>query len=106
MIEAGFAILVIFGTRTRWIGLAVIAALLLGDLLMYFVVGMDNQDQIYLDISKYATMAAAVLLVGLLGYEVSTSKAEPASPLARVIALFSILSWVTVAAAGRWIGLS
>ncbi len=73
---------------------------------MYFVVGLDNQDQIFLDITKYATMAAAALLVGLLGFEVSTGKAEPSSPLARIIALFSILSWVTVAAAGRWIGLS
>jgi hypothetical protein len=106
MIEAGYAILVIFGTRTRWIGAAIIAALLLGDVLMYFVVGLDNQDQIFLDITKYATWAAAALLVGLLGYEVFTGKAEPSSPLARIIALFSILSWVTVAAAGRWIGLS
>ncbi|MEP7209750.1 MAG: DUF6644 family protein [Alphaproteobacteria bacterium] len=106
MIEAGYAILVIFGTRTRWIGVAAISLLLVGDFLMYFIVGLDNQDQIWLDVSKYATMAAAALLVGLLGFEVFTGKAQPASPLARIIALFSILSWVTVAAAGRWIGLS
>jgi hypothetical protein len=106
MIEAGYAILVIFATRTRWIGAAAIGLLLIGDYLMYFVVGLDSQDQIYLDVSKYATMAAALLLVGLLGFEVTTGKAEPNSPLARVIAVFSILTWVTVAAAGRWIGMS
>lgn len=106
MVEAGYAILVIFGQRTRWIGLAAISLLLVGDFLMYFVVGLDNQDQIFLDISKYATMTAAVVLVGLLGFEVFKGKAEPASPLARIIAVFSILTWVTVAAAGRWIGMS
>ena len=106
MIEAGYAILAIFGTRTRWIGIAIIGLLLIGDILMYFVVGLDNQEQVFLDITKYATMAAAGLLVALLGFEVFTGKAQPASPLARIIALFSILSWVTVAAAGRWIGLS
>lgn len=106
MVEAGYAILVIFGQRTRWIGLAAILALLLGDVGMYFVVGLDNLDQTYLDISKFATEAAALLLVGLIGFEVFTGKAEPSSPLARIIAVFSILTWVTVAAAGRWIGMS
>ena len=39
------------------------------------------------------------------------TKSRPAEPrphrqLAKLIALFSVLAWVTVAAGGRWIGFS
>ena len=38
--------------------------------------------------------------------ELRKGNAQAASGPARMIALFSILTWVTVAAGGRWIGLS
>lgn len=106
ILVAGYAILTIISKRLRWIGLGVLGALCLGDALMYFVVGFDNQDPIFMDISKYAMWAAALALVGLLVFECYTRKTEPASPFARLMAVCAILTWVTAAAAGRWIGLS
>jgi hypothetical protein len=106
IVTAGFAILGLVGSRTRWIGLGAFGAMCFAIFAMYFVVGMDSQDQIYLDIGKYALIAAAVLLVALLAYELHAGRADAATPVARVIALFTILSWVTVGAGGRWIGLS
>jgi hypothetical protein len=107
VITAGYAILIIFGSKlSRLAGVIAFSVLFVGTFVMYFFVGFDNPDQIYQDISRYALIAGSLILVGLLGYEIFRGKAEAASPLARMIALFSILSWVTVAAGGRWIGFS
>ena len=105
MIAAGFAILIIAGKHTRWIAAAIAALLYGGILVMYFVVGMDNADAFPTDMSRYSLIAGAIALVALLGFEISKGEGGSA-PLTRVIALFSILCWVTVAAAGRWIGFS
>jgi hypothetical protein len=106
MITAGYAILALFGARTRWIGIAGFALLSVGIFVMYFIVGFDNIDMVWQDVCRWALIASSILLIGLLGYEIFTGKAEAASPLARLIAVFSILAWVTVAAGGRWIGFS
>lgn len=106
MITAGYAILALFGARTRWIGIAGFALLSVGIFVMYFIVGFDNLDQVWQDVCRWALVAASLLLIGLLSFEIFTGKAEASSPLARLIAVFSILSWVTVAAGGRWIGFS
>jgi hypothetical protein len=106
ILVAGYAILTIISKRLRWIGLGVLGLLCLGDALMYFVVGFDNQDPIFMDISRYAMWVVALALVGLLVFECYTRKTEPASPFARLMAVCAILTWVTAAAAGRWIGLS
>lgn len=105
MIAAGFAILIIAGKHTRWIAAAIAAVLYGGIVVMYFFLGMDNSDPFATDMSRYSLIAGAIALIGLLGFEVFKG-AEGSSPLTRLIALFSILSWVTVAAAGRWIGFS
>ncbi len=105
MIAAGFAILIIAGKHTRWIAAGVSALLFGGIVVMYLIVGMDNVDTFPTDMSRYSLIAGAVALVALLAFEVFKGE-EGSAPLTRVIALFSILSWVTVAAAGRWIGFS
>lgn len=106
ILVAGFAILTIISKRLRLIGLGILGLLCVADALMYFVVGFDNQDMIFMSISKYATWVVALALVGLLVFECYTRKSEPASPFARLMAVCAILTWVTAAAAGRWIGLS
>jgi hypothetical protein len=106
VLTAGYAILVVFSQRLRWIASAIFGVLFGGVALMYFIVGMNNYDQIYLDISKYAVVVGALILAGLLLVELNAQKAVAASPLAKIVALFSVLSWFTVAAAGRWIGFS
>jgi hypothetical protein len=106
MVTAGYVILAIFGARTRLPGIIAYALLFGGIGVMYFVVGMNNYDQIYLDISVWVMIAASLILGVLLVVELYGQRAEAPGSIARLIALFSILSWVTVAAGGRWIGFS
>lgn len=106
VIWAGYGMLALFGVRTRLIGLVGFGVVCVGIFLMYFVVGFDNGDPVFLEICRWALIVASLLLIGLMGFEIFTGKAGAASPLARMIAVFSFLSWVTVAAGGRWIGFS
>jgi hypothetical protein len=107
MIAAGYGILFIFGGNlSRGIGVATFAILFGGNFVMYFLVGFDNPDQLWQDISKYSLIIGSLVLIGLLAYEIFVGKAETGSKLAKLIALCSILTWVTVAAGGRWIGFS
>lgn len=107
MVAAGYAILFIFGGKlSRIIGAAAFLILFGGNFVMYGLVGFDNPDQIWQDLSKYSLMLGSVILIGLLGYEIYLGKAESGSRTAKLIALCSILTWVTVAAGGRWIGFS
>lgn len=111
-IAAAFAIFFIYGSRrlagipVRIIAAAIFAILYGGIFLAYWIVGFNNYDQIFLDLSKWSMIVGSVLLLGLFGYEMYAGRAEAASPLAKLIALFSVLAWVTVAGGGRWIGFS
>lgn len=105
MIAAGYAILIIAGKHTRWIAAGLFALIYGGIVIMYMFVGLDNADTFPTDMSRYSLIVGAVALVALLALEILKGE-EGSPPLTRVIALFSILSWVTVAAAGRWIGFS
>ncbi len=122
LVFAGFAILLGFArptTRMIAIGIAAI------DLLVYVVVGYlvlkgpdlnyeammgvtgDDGGLAKWGLTQWCVNAAAVAVVGLTGYEIFTNNTTDAKgPGVRLTALFSILCWVTVAAAGRWIGLS
>jgi hypothetical protein len=112
MVAAGFAIFLIYGSRklagipVRIIAAVIFAVLYGGMFILYWIVGFNNYDQIFLDLSKWSMIVGSVLLLGLYGYEMYAGRAEAASPLAKMIALFSVLAWVTVAAGGRWIGFS
>jgi hypothetical protein len=71
---------------------------------MYWVVGFNTYEPIFDEISRWIVIAATLVVMGLYGYEIYAGKAKAASPQAKLLALFSILIWVTVAAGGRWIG--
>ncbi len=101
---AGYGILVIFGQRTRWIAAGAFTLLFGGQFLMYGIVGFNTYEPVFDEISRYIMIAATLILMGLYGWEFYKGKADAASPLAKLIALFSILTWFTVAAGGRWIG--
>jgi peptidoglycan/LPS O-acetylase OafA/YrhL len=100
----GYAILLIFGQRTRWIAAAAFALLFGGMFVMFWVAGFNTYEDVYMQTAQYITIASAVILMALYGYEIFKGNAAGGTPLAKVIALFSILIWVTVAAGGRWIG--
>jgi len=100
----GYAILLIFGERTRWIAAVVFALLFGGMFVMFWVVGFNTYEDVYNQTAQYITIASAVILMALYGYEIFKGNAAGGTPLAKVLALFSILIWVTVAAGGRWIG--
>jgi hypothetical protein len=109
LVVAGYAILVAFARPpVRIAGIAIPLVLALVYLVYgYFVVGGPMADyDAFMGQTKLLVQIAAVILVGLMGYEIFTGRASDTAPLAKLIGLFSILSWVTVAAAGRWIGLS
>jgi hypothetical protein len=112
MVAAGFALFFIYGSRklfgvtSRLIAVALFVILYGGVFFIYWAVGFNNYDQIYLDLSKWSMIVGSVLLLGLYGFEIAGGKAEASSPAAKLIALFSVLAWVTVAAGGRWIGFS
>jgi len=103
-LSAGYALLIIFGMRTRWFAAGAFALIFGGMFLMYWIVGFNTYEPQYDDIARWLTLAGAVAFAGLFGYEVYAGRAEPSSPTAKLIALFSVLTWVTVAAGGRWIG--
>jgi hypothetical protein len=103
-VYAGYAILLIFGQRTRWIAAAAFALLFGGQFLMYTIVGFNTYEPIFDQASTYIFIAATLVLMLLYGWEIYKGKAEGGTPLAKLIALFSVLTWVTVAAGGRWIG--
>jgi hypothetical protein len=104
VITAAYAILLIYGVRTRWIAAAAYALIFGGIFVMYWIVGFNSYEPLYESITYWGVVAGSLIVVALYGYEIYAGRAEPASPLAKLIALFSVLTWVTVAAGGRWIG--
>ncbi|MBI1340484.1 hypothetical protein GC169_09810 [bacterium] len=109
LVTAGYLILFLMGRRlTTMIAGATIAILTLVYLIGgYFVIGGPYADyDAFMGLTKICISLGAVVLVGLLGFEIFTGRAGDTTPVVKLIGLFSILSWVTVAASGRWIGLS
>lgn len=122
MIFAAFVILLGFGrAMTRMIAIGIGALLVLAYIILaYFVFGGpdnnydavmgmygDNGQLAAWGVTQWCVNLAAIAVTGLIGYELFTNNSPEAKPpVTRAIALFSILCWVTVAAAGRWIGLS
>jgi hypothetical protein len=107
---AGYALMLIFGQRklfgiqTRWFALGTFVLLFGGQFIMYWVAGFNTYEPVFDDISRGVMGGAALILMALYGFEFYKGKADAATPLARLIALFSVLTWFTVAAGGRWIG--
>ncbi len=107
LVVAGYVILLAFGERTRIFAIIAALALTLVDLVMtYGFIGLERDYARFMSTTKLFVEIAALVLVTLLAYEIAVGKRADTGKPAKVIAVFSILSWVTVAAAGRWIGLS
>ncbi len=67
---------------------------------------LDNYDLV-MEINRWALRGAAALVAGFVLWEFARAPRDAAAPpaLTRLIGVFTLLAWVTVAAAGRWIGL-
>ena len=87
-------------------GIAAATFLLLfgGLFVMYWIVGFDTYEPIFDTVAFSVNIAGALIMVALYGAEIYLGRAEEATPTAKLIALFSLLAWVTVAAGGRWVG--
>ncbi len=103
-ISAGYALLLIYGVRTRWIAAAAFTLLFGGLFLMYAIVGFDTYEPVFDTVAYSVTVAGSLIMVALYAAEIWLGKADEATPTAKLVALFSVLCWVTVAAGGRWVG--
>ncbi len=108
MIVAAFAILFAFGKRTRIIAAIVLGIIVVaGAIVTHGIYNLDDNYDMVLTTEVWFVRAAAVAAVAFMGYEIFTGTTEDdRGATVKLIALFGILSWVTVAAAGRWIGFS
>ncbi len=108
LITACYGMVLIFGSqRTRIIAAATYVVLYGGVFIMYWMVGFNSYDQIYLDISMWSMIIGLLVVLALIFLEIQQKdRVDSATPVARLIAVFSFLTWVTVAAGGRWIGFS
>lgn len=109
VILAGYAILIGFAKhRLRVIALATISILMIAGVVLTHFGPLADPDGNGNDvINAWINRIEALLLVIYLGIGMfAPQEEEDMSVPAKLIGLFSILSWVTVAAGGRWIGLS
>ncbi len=109
VICAAWLIVMAFGsnmTRILLGAITAIAVVVVGFITYGLYHPLDDYD-IFMDINRWALRAAAVIVAGFLVWEFVRAPAGKAAspPLARLAGGLAILAWVTVAAAGRWIGL-
>jgi hypothetical protein len=106
VLTAGFAVLLLFGKRTRWIAgigfLVMFGTVLEG----YIVAGLDSFSTELKNLGIARSVLGGIVLIGLTGYEIYKADATAGGRVAKMIAVMSILSWVATAAGGRWIGFS
>jgi hypothetical protein len=113
VVAAGWILAMLFGSpRTRIVLGAVTAVGVIA--FAYVTYGIYHPLEEYdlvMEIDRWSLRAAALLVAGVILWEIVASRPAPgpdgavAQPMARLVGLFTILVWVTVAAAGRWIGL-
>jgi hypothetical protein len=79
--------------------------------LTYGIYHPFEEYDLVMEIDRWSLRLAALLVAGFVFWEFALRRTDPgpdgaiAPPLGRLIGLFTILAWVTVASAGRWIGL-
>lgn len=109
IVSAGFLIAMIFGSRmTRIVlGGVVAAAVIILGIVTYVVYNPLDNYELVMAIDIWSVRIAALLVAAALAWEIikPSPDAAPSPALARLAGMFGILLWVTVAAAGRWIGL-
>jgi hypothetical protein len=106
VLTAGYAVLLLFGKRTRVLA-GVAFLVMFGTVLEgYMVEGLDSFSPGLQNLGIIRSWIGGILLIALVGYEIWREEATPGGRVARIIAVLSILSWVATAAGGRWIGFS
>lgn len=106
ILSAGYAVLFLFGKRTRIIALIAFVVMFGGIVEGYLVAGMDSDSMELLNLGVVRSWLGGILLIVLIGYEIYRAEATAGGRIARMIAVLSILTWVATAAGGRWIGFS
>ena len=106
VLTAGYAVLLLFGKKTRVLA-GVAFVVMFGTVIEgYMVAGLDSFSPELQNLGIVRSWTAGVLLITLIGYEIYRQDATAGGRVARLIAVLSILSWVATAAGGRWIGFS
>ena len=103
LVLAGWLIAMGFGsTLTRILLGAFTVVILIATVVL--TNALDNYDVVN---ERWLLPVSALVVVGFLMWEIAGPKAKPrlTPTLTRLVGLFTILAWVTVAASGRWIGL-
>ncbi|MEP7209393.1 MAG: DUF6644 family protein [Alphaproteobacteria bacterium] len=109
VICVGWLIVMAFGSHiTRLIlgGITAVAVVVIGVITYVIYTPLDNYD-IVMEINRWTLRCAAVVVAGFILWEFTRQRATetPSTPFNRLVGVFSILAWFTIAAAGRWIGL-
>ncbi len=107
---AGWLIVMGFGSNAARLALGAITAvavIAIGVVTYGVYHPMDDYDLV-MEINRWAVRIGGLVVVGFVLWEFGRSPADSAAPpgVTRLLGFFSILVWFTVAAAGRWIGLS
>lgn len=106
VLTAGYAVLLLFGKKTRVLA-GVAFVVMFGTVIEgYMVAGLDSFSPELQNLGIVRSWTAGLLLIALIGYEIYRQDATAGGRVARLIAVLSILSWVATAAGGRWIGFS
>ena len=105
IIAAAMMVYIALQGRIRWVyvaGLAVIVAA--HQVATHFVYDLNSGYDAFVTANKWFVRAEAVWVVAFAAYQVLAVRNPLAGgPLTRLVGFSSLLVWVTVAAAGRWI---
>lgn len=110
VVTAGWLVVMAFGSRTTRLALGsltLVGVLAIG-IVTYGVYHPMEEYDLVMEINRWAVRAGGVIVTGFALWEFSRPRPDPVASqaLVRLIGFFSIIAWFTVAAAGRWIGLS
>ncbi|MDP3494905.1 MAG: hypothetical protein Q8R82_17470 [Hyphomonadaceae bacterium] len=105
---AGWLIVMAFGAnRTRIVLGAITAVIIVWMFLSTMLLhnALDDYDLV-MEIDRYTARLTALIVGFFLIWEFTRTRPAETAPIAnRLIGILAILAWITVAAAGRWIGL-
>lgn len=105
---AGWLIVMAFGSNRMRIALGAITGIII---VWMFVMTMLlytplNDYDLVMEIDRYTARLMALIVAFCLVFEFTRPRHDAAAPMGnRLIGILTILAWITVAAAGRWIGL-
>ncbi|MBT2132875.1 hypothetical protein KK137_00880 [Croceibacterium sp. LX-88] len=103
---AGFGLFAAFARHYRRVYLVAVAAIVGGGLVLAELWPAARHDLAVAQSVYFATVGAALAVALGVALAEARSRGEPAAGLHRLPAFASTLAWISVAAAGRWIGFS